>query len=151
MQVTVISDTSCLIILEKIGQVHLLKKLYSQVFITKTVAEEFGRELPDFIKIKLPSEKNIKEVSSANIDFGEISAIALALDFENSLLIVDDMKARNVAISFGIKTSGSLGVLIEAKKSGHIRIVKTFIEQISKTDFRLSEDLIKAALKLADE
>lgn len=42
MQAVIISDTSCLILLDKIQELDLLKKLYGQIITTQTVAEEFG-------------------------------------------------------------------------------------------------------------
>ena len=52
MRKVVISDTSCLIILDKIGELDLLHKLYGKVFTTPQIAEEFGDELPFWVEIK---------------------------------------------------------------------------------------------------
>ncbi len=47
MQKIIVSDTSCLILLKKINRLYLLQKLFSQITITKIIADEFGNELPD--------------------------------------------------------------------------------------------------------
>jgi predicted nucleic acid-binding protein len=47
---TIISDTSCFIVLQNIGELDLLRKVYGEVLTTKEIAEEFGTELPDWIK-----------------------------------------------------------------------------------------------------
>jgi predicted nucleic acid-binding protein len=48
----VISDTSCLIIFHKIGEMDLLRKVYDTVSTTPEVAHEFMERLPDWIKIQ---------------------------------------------------------------------------------------------------
>lgn len=42
MHKVVISDTSCLIVLSKIGEIEILKKTYEQIFTTPEIAAEFG-------------------------------------------------------------------------------------------------------------
>lgn len=49
---TIVADASCLIVLENIGELNLLQKLYSEIFITEEVRTEFGLDLPDWIKVK---------------------------------------------------------------------------------------------------
>ncbi len=46
MQATIISDTSCLILPDKIDSLNLLQKLFTTVITTQTVADEFGENLP---------------------------------------------------------------------------------------------------------
>jgi predicted nucleic acid-binding protein len=48
----VISDTSTLILLQKIDEFNLLRKVYSELITTPEIAEEFGEKLPDWIKIQ---------------------------------------------------------------------------------------------------
>jgi predicted nucleic acid-binding protein len=43
MPKTIISDTSCFILLSKIGELDLLQKLYGEIFTTSVIAEEFGQ------------------------------------------------------------------------------------------------------------
>jgi len=54
---TIISDTSCLILLEKIGELELLKKLFGNVITTQTVGDEFGNPLPEWIYIQNPTDR----------------------------------------------------------------------------------------------
>jgi len=48
----VISDTSCLILFHKIGQLGLLQKIYDNIITTPEVAEEYSEKLPAWIKIE---------------------------------------------------------------------------------------------------
>ena len=147
----IVSDTSCLIILHKISKLDLLKSLFGEIAITKTIASEFGKEIPNFIKIENPKEKKYKKVLELLLDSGEASAIALSLEKDDSLLILDDAKARREAEQLNLNYTGTLGILIIAKKKGLINSITEIIEEIRKTDFRISEAFIKAAKKLCGE
>ncbi|MCO6475175.1 MAG: DUF3368 domain-containing protein [Phaeodactylibacter sp.] len=66
-------------------------------------------------------------------------------------IIIDEAKGRKVAESFGIKITGTLGLLVEAKSEGHIKSVKEVIAKIKATNFRFSEALENMILDLAKE
>jgi predicted nucleic acid-binding protein len=85
------------------------------------------------------------------LDKGEATAISLAAEYENSLLIIDEIKGRKTAKEMGISVTGSLGVLIAAKTKGHIQTVKPLIGKIQKTNFHISEELIDQVLKKVNE
>lgn len=53
MPQVIISDTSVLILLNKIQELQLLKILFGEVITTQKVAEEFGKQLPGWIKLKI--------------------------------------------------------------------------------------------------
>ena len=46
-----LSNTSCLIALDNIGQLDLLHRLYDIIHISGEVAAEFGVLLPDWVKV----------------------------------------------------------------------------------------------------
>jgi predicted nucleic acid-binding protein len=50
----IISDTSCLILISKIGELELLKELAREVFVTEIIKHEFGIPLPRCIEVKKP-------------------------------------------------------------------------------------------------
>src|ERR1700748_579569 len=97
MQKIIISDTSCLILLQKIGELELLSKLFGIITTTPEDAVEFGLPVPLWIKIQDTYNKKNKSIIEASVDKGEASAIALAIEQDESLLIVDDSKARKFA------------------------------------------------------
>ena len=57
MPKTIISDTSCFILLSKIGELDLLQKLYGEIFTTSVIANEFGEALPNWVKIQDSTDK----------------------------------------------------------------------------------------------
>jgi predicted nucleic acid-binding protein len=146
-----IPDTSCFILLSKIGELDLLQKLYSSVITTDTVAAEFGLPLPEWIQIQTREAFQRLEILELQIDPGEASVVSLAMDIEHSVLVLDDYKARKIATRLGLTITGTVGVIVKAKLQGHIPSVKAILEKLRKTDFRLSEEIELAALREAGE
>ena len=151
MQKIIVSDTSCLILLDKISQLDILKKLFNQVIVTQVVAEEYGKKLPEYIRIENAKNLTYQKILTSFVDPGEASAIALALEKKDCLLIIDDNKGRREAKQLGLNFTGTLGVLIAAKNKGHIKSLKNLIDDIKKTDFRISDSLLKDAIRRAKE
>ncbi len=151
MQKVILSDTSCIILLDKIGELKLLHTLFGQVIVTQEIADEFKKELPFWFIIKEPTNKTYQKILEASLDKGEASAIAFAIEQTDCLLIIDDFKGRKYAEQLGIKITGTLGVIIEAKLSGCIESVKPLLDKIKRTDFRLTEELEKRAIEKANE
>jgi predicted nucleic acid-binding protein len=151
MPKAIISDTSCFIILTNIGELELLRKVYGQILTTPEIAAEFGEPLPVWIKIAEVTDKYRQTILELQIDRGESSAVALALETPNSTVILDDYKARKIAERLGLTLTGTIGVIIKAKLKGIIPSVKPLLEKIKQTDFRLSAEIETQALKEANK
>jgi len=147
----IISDTSCLILLTNIDELDLLRKMGKAVFITPEIYQEFGKSLPDWIKIKEPIDKHYQKLLEREIDKGEASAIILALETPGSILIIDDLKGRKIANEMDLKYSGSFGLLLRAKQEGTLESIRPIIERIRKTNFRYSDKLLESILQQAGE
>jgi predicted nucleic acid-binding protein len=147
----IISDTSCLILLDKIEALDLLQKLGNKVYITLIIKQEFGKHVPPWIGIKEPQEKYYQQLLELTLDKGESSAIALSLEFDNAIIIIDDLKARKIAERLHLKYSGTFGLFLKAKQLGLIDRVKPLLEKIKMTDFRFSEYLFETIIKEAGE
>lgn len=93
----------------------------------------------------------LQSVLSLILDPGEAPAIALAYDYQNVLLIIDDLKARKEAVSLGFKITGTLGVLLKLKNEGLIISMKQKISQLIEIGFRISSLIIDEMLKDAGE
>ncbi len=151
MQRTIISDASCLILLDKIGHIEILNQLFGQIVTTSVIAQEFDRPLPEWIHLQEPVDKNYQNIIQTSVDKGEASAIALAIELDDCLLIIDDMKGRQLAIQLGLTITGTLGVIVNAKESGFISSVKPLLEQIKQTNFRMSDKVEQEILRKAGE
>ena len=151
MQKNIVCDTSCLILLNKIGKIYLLKDLFGKLLVTDTIATEFGNPLPDFIEIENPKDIKYQQILESFLDPGEASAIALALEYDDCLLIMDESKGRREAKTLRLDITGTLGILMVAKEKGFINSVMEIIGQIKKTNFRISESLIVEIKKRCNE
>jgi len=151
MHKTIISDTSCFIILTNIGELELLHKLYVEILTTVDIATEYGETLPQWVNIVIVKDKYRQQLLEMQIDKGESSAIALALETPDSTIILDDYKARKIASQLGLIFTGTIGVIIKAKLNGIIPSIRPLLEKIKQTDFRLSTEIELQALKEANE
>ncbi len=147
----VISDTSTLIILHKINELNILKLVYGELITTPEIAEEFGEKLPEWITVQLVTDEKYQRFLETQVDRGEASAIALAAEFEDVTLVLDDLKARKLALKLKLKTTGALGVIHKAKQMSIIPKVKPLIDKLLMTNFRISNNIVDEILKLNNE
>jgi len=147
----IISDTSCLIALERINQLDILRQLFSSIFITKEVKTEFRKSLPDWVIIK-KLQNNIKKAELQQIvDEGEASAIALALETKNCFLIIDEKKGRKLAKDLHIKIADTLQILLLAKSKGITSSLAPLLSALEQQNFRFTAGLKEEVLKQANE
>lgn len=125
MHKAIISDTSCLILLDKIEELDILNKLFGTIITTREVAEEFGEPLPLWFELRQPTDKNYQSIIEASVDKGEASAIALAIELEDCLLIIDDLKGRKFAHQLGLSIIGTIGNNCRCKTSRYNSFCKT--------------------------
>ncbi len=92
MQKIILSDTSCLIILEKVGEIELLHTVSGEIVVTGEVAAEYCLPLPVWVSIQNPHDKNYQQILEASVDKGEASAIALAVELDDCLSIIPNQK-----------------------------------------------------------
>jgi predicted nucleic acid-binding protein len=147
----VIADTSCLIVLANIHELELLRKLYGEILTTTIVALEFREPLPEWIEIMDARNTDRQDELALQLDRGEASAIALALEIPDSTIILDDQKARVIASALGLHITGTLGTIVKAKHDGIIPSIKPLLEKLVRANFRITEELVQQALHAAGE
>lgn len=147
----VISDTSCLILFQKINHLEILLNVYQTVLTTPQIASEFNETLPSWIKIVPVKDQKYLDFLSTQLDLGEASAIALAKELDNPLVILDELKGRRLAKKLGLKVTGSLGVIHKAKELGVISAIKPILDKIGETNFRISDKILAELLLLNNE
>ena len=150
-EVVVIAYTSCLISLSRIQGLQLLQALYSEIYVTQEIAEEFGEALPEWIVIRKVSDPHNQQILSTILDEGEASAIALAYEFERTLLILDDLKGRKEAVRLGFQITGTLGILSKAYRTGIIPELKSPIDKLLAAGFRIAPQVYEELLKQSGE
>jgi predicted nucleic acid-binding protein len=129
-----VSNTSPLSNLAFIHRLDLMKSQISELWITTAVAEELQAH-PDslaraaietairdqWIRVSAPQNTRLKTMLLRQVHRGEAEAIALAAGLKADLLFIDELERRGLAEQAGIAITGTLGVLLLAKRTGHIR------------------------------
>ena len=81
---------------------------------------------------------------------GEREAIGLATE-QGAQLLVDEIRARRVASDLGIGVIGTLRILADAKRLGHINFVRPILLQMQSSGYRFDRALIRRFLERIDE
>jgi len=147
----VISDTSCLIAIEKTVGLELLRQLYTEITIPDQVAEEYGKPLPEWIRQTTIASQTTFRLFEESLGTGEAAAISLALEYKDCRVLIDDLKARKVATMLGIPITGVLGVLLRAKNRGIIKEIRPLIEKLREIGFYFSQHIEQKILDMAGE
>ncbi len=91
------------------------------------------------------------QLLSKDVDLGEAEAIALALESGIGDILIDDPKGRKIAQLHGLYPTGTIGVLLEAKRLGYINQVKPNLDKLIANRIRIGQSLYQQALNLAGE
>lgn len=148
----VVSDSTPINILIRIGAIEVLKDLFGDVLLTPAVIRELSHsrtpqevqkwasQLPPWAQVRSP-----RVADKGGRGAGEREAIALALEMGADFLLVDDHRARRNAQAHGLSIAGTVGILGFAAERGLISFVD-MIAKLRKTDFRVSSSLIEDAI-----
>lgn len=157
----VVCNTSPLQYLYQIGHLDLLPRLVGRVIVPSAVVDELavgraaGVALPDptvlkWVVVQHPlSERAVRLIT--DLGPGESEVLMLGLELPNSVLILDDGMARRVAESLGLRFTGTLGLLLDAKRAELIPAVNPLLDQLQALRFRIAPHTRQAVLELAGE
>ena len=156
----IVSDTSPVTNLLQIGQLDLLRQLFGQVILPKTVYDELG-ELPSqrmavdnepWLIVQSSNQPELIVTLQKELDAGEAEAIALALELKADYLVIDERKGRSTAETLGLRIVGLLGILVQSKQAGHISSVEPLLIDLrQKAGFRIHPALYRRVLEIAGE
>ncbi|OQY83642.1 MAG: hypothetical protein B6D41_16730 [Chloroflexi bacterium UTCFX4] len=157
----VISNTSPLFYLHQIEQINLLRDLYSRVHVPQGVltelrsGEKLGLKIP---RLEAMDWVSIEQISIAQhlrryteLGQGELEAISLGLNSPLSRIILDDRAARDVAKENNLEIIGTIGILLAAKQKGLVTAISPLLATIRNKGFRMSESMLRDALRRAGE
>ncbi len=159
----VVSDTSPINNLAAIGQLLLLRQLYETVVIPEAVYRELlgppkeagavEVETYEWIQIKSVANRTVVEsLLTESVHIGECEAIALALELGVKQVLIDDRAARIVAEGQGLKFTGVIGILVEAKDRGLITAIRPLLDTLrSPVGFWIAEPLYQKILRVVGE
>lgn len=146
----IVSNSTPLIALSKIGEFELLKEYFGEIHIPKAVYEEvvtrgkklFGAmEVKDAEWIKVEEVRNEIAVESLRdyIDQGEAEAIILAKERNAKLLLIDDSDGRQIAGRLGLKITETIGILLLAATDKKV-VLKNALDDLMACGFRLGKE-----------
>lgn len=152
----VVVNTTPLIALAGIGQLELLHSLYGEILIPEAVMNETQSEPArslvlnaEWIRKRIILHPEKKTMYRARLHPGEVEVMILAEEEDADLVIMDDNTAKKTAKYLGFNVTGTLGVLVKAKKEGLIAEVAPFLKKLTEDGFFVDEKTADIALKAA--
>jgi predicted nucleic acid-binding protein len=158
----VVSDTSPVRALDHLGLLHVLEGLFAVVLVPPAVRDELlqpTRTCPlidlskvPYVRVQAPRDTGRVSSLLTELDPGEAEALALALEVQAQLVLMDERKGRRVAERLGLTSIGAVGLLLEAKKAGLVTAVHPLLLRLrDDIAFFMSDPLLDRVLRLAGE
>lgn len=157
----VVSDSSPLIALSRTDHLSVLRRLFGTVLVPEAVMRELAtetgwhrhvlhREHPWVEPRKVESDHLVSSLL-VDLDPGEAEAIALAMEVDADLVLLDERRGRQRANDLGLRYTGTVGLLLEAKRRGYLPRIQPVLKALREAGFWLGEDVYQRALILAGE
>jgi predicted nucleic acid-binding protein len=156
-----ITNTSPMVYLYRIGALNWLPNMFDEVWIPSAVVRELQEGIQRGYDVPDPSEYNWLKIVDASaipsewlaLDLGpgEIAAMALALENQSCIVLLDDRRAREIAQAAGLKVWGTMRVLLEAKARGLTPRIEPLVNRLSDSGLWLSDGIRQRILILAGE
>jgi hypothetical protein len=162
---TVISDSSTLIHLTAIGKLDLLRTFYNKIILPTAVWREVvieGGNHPGaravqqahergWVEILEPSNQTLLRLLKQDLHEGEAETIALALELDADLVLLDETEARQVATLYQLQKTGIIGLLIRAKMQDHIPSLRQELKRLRESGFWIDDSLLRQSLESVGE
>lgn len=138
---SLVSNASPLISLARIQSLNLLRQLYGKIIIPEAVWQEVvieGAGQPGAEEIKgaawirrqAVANRSLVLALRQELDAGEAEAIVLTLEQRADILLMDERLGRDTARHLGLRYTGLIGVLIEAKHKGLVSVIKPQLDAL---------------------
>lgn len=159
----IVSNTSPISNLAKIGQLTLLQQLYGTILIPTAVHTELldpragttiiqAVQTATYIQVQSVQNQELVDRLLISLNIGEAEAIGLASEIQATHLLIDERLGRQTAKNLRLKVTGVLGILLAAKNQGLIPFVQPVMDSlISQANFWISQQLYAKTLKAANE
>jgi predicted nucleic acid-binding protein len=139
-----------------LGHLDILHELYREVIVPLEVAEEIATlrasqfVQPEFARATWLTRRTtpvkLAPWLGSVLDRGEAAMIQLALDEKLSTVCIDEAAGRRVAQSSGLLVTGSLGILLRAKRESRLPSLRTVLDKMRSNGVWLGDKLVAAAL-----
>lgn len=161
-----ISDASTLIHLAKIERLDLLRTFYDTILIPPVVHREVvleGKKRVDaekvetaiddgWIRIVMPQDKILVRLLERDLHAGEAATLALALEEQAEVVLLDETDARRRADTLELSKTGIIGLLIRAKLEGMVPSLREELDRLrNDAGFWIGDDVYTRALDAVNE
>jgi predicted nucleic acid-binding protein len=137
-----VTNTSPLLYLHSIGTLNWLPELFSAIVVPAAVVRELqegrqrGYDVPDpadyaWLEIAEPGAVP-SEWFALDLGPGELAVLALGLEDQRKILLLDDGLARRIAHAARLQVWGTLTVLLESKKRGLTGAIAAHLQRLEK-------------------
>lgn len=157
----IVCDTGPLIALSLIDHLDVLRRLYRRVLVPRAVLAEVtagGADRPGAATIAAadwlePADDVTPDpLLAAELGPGEAAVLAAAYQLRARLVLLDERKARRIAVqAYGLRVKGSAGILVAAKLAGLVAEVRPLLDSLVGRGYFLSQRLIERAVSEAGE
>lgn len=158
----VIVNTTPLIALCHVGQLSVLQKMYGEITIPQAVYRELSEKEEsickkqvdqslDWIHVEHIDNQMAKSMFKTQLHDGEVEVMILAKEKNADIVIIDDANAKKHAKYLKLPVTGTLGVLIKAKKQGYISELRPIIQEMVDKNIYISEKLMRLCLEQVNE
>ncbi len=157
----VVVNSTPLIVLCGINRLDILQKLYHKIIIPAAVYQEVTakkdsacmqlKTAGSWIQVEQVRDYVEKKMYKAKLHDGEVEVMILAQELNADLVIIDDDAAKKTAKYLGLTVTGTLGVLLKAKKQKIIESIYPLLTEMKKNGFYIDSALENMVLKQAGE
>ena len=159
---TIVCDTSPLLLFARADRLGLLPALYRRVVVPGAVLQEVNVQADEPARqIQVHVQQDVfqrKEAQGRSLDAvgenmgrGERAAIALARELDAELVVLDDEQGRTEARRHGLSITGSIGILIEAKERDVIASMRRELDRLVEEGLWIDEQLYDRVLREHEE
>lgn len=138
-----------------------MRSIVGQLTVPPAVVAELeegrirGVDLPDLHKldwvlVRTPRSRTFVPLVT-DLGPGETEVLMLALETPEATVVLDDALARQLAEMLGLRLTGTIGLLLDAKAAGLAPALTPVLDQLQALRFRLAPHTRAAVLKLAGE
>jgi predicted nucleic acid-binding protein len=162
-KIVVVADAGPLIALARIDSLALLAVLGGAVHVPLAVeqeclcrpwrpgAQQIAAALSDGALLRFPGSGGTGDAAVIpTLGAGESAAIAAAQAL-GALLLIDERRGRAAAAARGIDVVGTLGLLVIARRSGHLGPLAPALSRLEAAGYHLAPRLVASALEAVGE
>lgn len=157
----VVANSTPIIALAKIGRLDLLRQLYGEVAIPRAVYDEVTAKEDaaaqavdssvEWLLVEDAPEPDAASLLRARLHAGEVETIMLARRDGAALVVIDDNAAKRTARYLGLPVTGTLGVIVAAKRAGLLDSARDAVADLREIGFYVSDVVVDMALAAAGE